>query len=66
MTHIGKRDFSAATNKKLAKRGIVITGTQAVPANEQDRYFSATAYVLNDNGTQRLRLFRDVLALAEE
>ena len=58
------RDFSAAVRKALAVRGITIVGAQAAPAFEGDVYFSGTAYVLNDNGTHRVRTFSQVLALA--
>jgi hypothetical protein len=56
--------FSAATRAALARKGITITRTQAIPGFEGDRYFSGTAYVLNDNGTQRVRSFNEVLTLS--
>jgi hypothetical protein len=57
------RDFSAATRRALLARGIRIVGVQAVPADDSDRYFSATAYCLDDNGTHRLRRHAEVFAL---
>ena len=46
--------FSHETLRRLATRGITVTGLQG-----------DDAYKLNDNGTQRLRTFREVLALAD-
>jgi hypothetical protein len=50
--------FSHETLRRLAARGITVTGLQAIPGGDD-------AYKLNDNGTQRLRTFREVLALAD-
>ena len=58
------RNFSTKTVKALAAKGIAIVGSQAVAAFEGDVYFSGVAYMLDDNGTGRLRTFTEVLALA--
>ena len=58
------RNFSTKTVKALAAKGIAIVGAQAVPAFEGDVYFSGVAYMLDDNGTGRLRTFTEVLAIA--
>jgi hypothetical protein len=50
--------FSHETLRRLAALGITVTGLQAIPGGDD-------AYKLNDNGTQRLRTFREVLALAD-
>jgi hypothetical protein len=65
MKNPGQKAFSAKTRNTLARKGIRVIGSTAVGADASDRYYSATAYVLDDNGTHRVRTFRDVLALAE-
>jgi hypothetical protein len=65
MKNPGQKAFSAKTRNALARKGIHVVGTTAIAADASDRYYSATAYVIDDNGTQRIRAFRDVLALAE-
>lgn len=62
---MGKRDFSKKTLRSLAKRGIEIVGSVAVPAFEGDSYFSGVAYQLVQNDCLFIRSFMDVLALAE-
>jgi hypothetical protein len=47
-------DFSKTTVRKLAAKGIRLVGLQG-----------ENGYVLDDNGTCRIRTFREVLALAE-
>jgi hypothetical protein len=51
-------DFSRKTIRSLSRKGIALVGLSCDPASD------ATLYVLNDNGTQRIRTFREVLALA--
>jgi hypothetical protein len=58
-------DFGASTLRALQRRGIRIIGTTAIPADAHDRYFSATGYELDDNGTHRIRTYLEVLALAD-
>jgi hypothetical protein len=53
------RDFSSKTIKKLSKMGITIVGKQALPTNG----YSDVAYILNDNGTQKLRTFSDIVKM---
>lgn len=59
------RDFSRATIKTLAKRGVRVIGTQAIPAYEGDRYFSGVAYVLDVSGTSAVRTHAQVLDMAK-
>lgn len=64
MTYAAK-DFSKATIKALAKKGIRIIGAQACAAFDGDKFFTGVAYKLDDNGTHRIRRFNEVLAIAE-
>lgn len=59
------RHFSPSTIKALAAKGIVVTGIQATPAFPGDVYHTGTAYLLNDNGTGKVRSFMEVLELAK-
>lgn len=43
---IAARDFSGKTLKALTEKGVRLIGKQAIPADENDRYFSGTAYKL--------------------
>lgn len=63
---IGQRDFSATENKRLARKGIAIVGLQALPdMTSAMPYANAqTGYVLNDNGTSKVRSYLAVKALA--
>lgn len=58
------KDFSKKTLSQLSKKGITIVGTQAVPANEKDIYFSETAYKLAWEGKGFMRTHSQVLILA--
>lgn len=62
---VGTDHFNASTLKALKRRGIRIIGITAIPANDHDRYFSATGYELDDNGTHRIRTYLEVLAIAD-
>lgn len=53
--------FSKSTLNKLAKAGITLVGIQGIPGP----YGGEVAYILNDNGTHRVRRFAEVLALAK-
>lgn len=62
--HRTMNDFSKATLRKLAKRGITLTGITALP-DADGTYFNPTrGYLINDNGTGRVMVFAEVLALA--
>lgn len=58
--------FSAKVRRALLKQGVVLTGLQAVPAFDGDRYFSATAYVVADNDTGRVLSYAEVMRLGGE
>lgn len=60
-----ERGLSVSALQDLDARGIRVIGQQAVPAFDGDRYFTGSAYVLDDNGTQRVLRLHEVLALAE-
>lgn len=62
MTHT--KDFSKNTVNKLAKKGITIIGSQAVPAYEGDKYFTGVAYQLSFGGNSYLRTFSQVIEIA--
>lgn len=59
-------DFSKATLRKLAKKGISIIGITAIPDMSHPMPYAnaSRGYILNDNGTQRVREFSEVTALA--
>jgi hypothetical protein len=59
------KDFSRATIKALAVKGIRVIGAQAAPAFDGDKYFSGVLYSLDDNGTCRMRRFNEVIELAK-
>jgi hypothetical protein len=62
---VGKNDFSKKVLALLAKKGIEVVSSTAVPAFEGDKYFTGTAYVLVWNETQFLRDYRQVETLAK-
>lgn len=57
-------DFSRKTLNALARKGIRLVGLQAIPDEKGSFLNSSTGYCLDDNGTHRIRSFREVLALA--
>jgi hypothetical protein len=57
-------DFSKKVRTALAKKGIEIVGSVAVPAFEGDVYFSGIAYQLVWNETSFLRDYEQVNILA--
>ena len=62
-----RRDFSARTIRALRANGIALIGTTSVPGEGPMPMANATrGYVLDDNGTQRIRSHSQVLALASE
>jgi hypothetical protein len=57
--------FSKSTLRKLARKGITLVGTTYLPGEGALPYATGeTGYCLNDNGTHRVRTFREVLELA--
>lgn len=61
------KDFRPATIKKLREKGITIIGLQAIPdmSSEMPWANASTGYILNDNGTSKVRTFSQVLMMAE-
>lgn len=53
--------FSKSTLNKLARKGITLVGLQGIPGP----YGGEIAYILNDNGTHRVRRFAEVMDLAK-
>jgi len=61
-------DFNRKTLRKLASLGIKLIGIQAIPdmASSMPYANASRGYVLDDNGTCRVRGFMEVLKLAGE
>lgn len=59
------KDFSRKTLTALGRKGITLIGLTVIPG-QGDLPFatSETGYILNDNGTSRVRTFREVLEMA--
>jgi len=61
------RDFSARTIRALRAKGIALIGVTSIPGEGPMPMANATrGYVLDDNGTHRIRSHSEVLALASE
>lgn len=61
------RDFSRSTIRCLAAKGIKLIGTTYIQGSGPMPMSSGTVgYVLSDNGTHRIRLHSEVIALAKE
>lgn len=60
------RDFSAATRRALARKGIAIVGTTVIPNPASDMPFATgdRGYKVNDNGCGRIWTFAEVLEAA--
>ena len=54
------RDFSATERRALLRKGIAIIGVQHVCS----LYGGETGYCLNDNGTHKIRIWREVRDIA--
>lgn len=65
MTHFSTSHFGAKAIKALAKKGITITGMQALPDQTGSFLNSETGYILNDNGTAKVRTYLQVRELAK-
>lgn len=59
------KDFSPKTLKALAKKGIRVIGATWLPGQDGSFANGETGYNLDDNGTHRVRRFREVLELAK-
>lgn len=58
-------DFSRATVSSLSRKGIEIVGKTYLPGSGDLPYSTGeTGYILNDNGTQRVRRFQEVIEAA--
>lgn len=57
-------DFSRKTLRSLSRKGIALVGLSSAPDAAGSFLNSTKLYVLNDNGTHRVRTFAQVLALA--
>jgi len=64
-TSSARKDFSPATLRALAAKGISILSTTWLPGEGDMPYANGErGYNLDDNGTHRVRTFRQVLILA--
>ena len=59
-------DFSAKTRRALARKGIAIYGTQAIPDMSSSMPFAnaSRGYLVNDNGCGRVWMFKEVMEAA--
>lgn len=64
MRKIGERDFPRETIRKLARRGIQIVSTTALPDESGSFLNAQRGYVLDDDGQCRVRTYHDVLEIA--
>ena len=62
----GSRDFPRTTVSALKRKGITFVGTTWLPGAGGSFANGLRGYLLNDNGTQRIRTYLDVQALALE
>ncbi len=61
----GTKDFALAVRRALARKGISIIGTTVIPGTGDLPYANGErGYCLDDNGTHRVRSYREVVALA--
>lgn len=61
---IAKRHFGAKMVNKLKKSGITVTSTQAYKVTYPNGSWGyETAYVLNDNGTSKVKTYEEVIAI---
>jgi hypothetical protein len=61
---IGSRDFNRSTLASLARKGVRITGLQGLPGPDGSFANGERGYLLDDNGTGKVRTFMQVLAMA--
>lgn len=64
---MAEKDFSKKTLRALSRKGVTLYGIQMVPDFSTDLPMANAekVYLLNDNGTSRVRSFREVLNIAE-
>jgi hypothetical protein len=59
------KDFSRKTLSSLSRKGITLIGLTIIPGTGDLPFATGErGYILNDNGTQRIRSFAQVLELA--
>jgi hypothetical protein len=58
-------DFSAATRKALANRGIRVIGSQAAPAYDGDTSFSGRVYQIVKDDCSMMRNRAQIMELAQ-
>ena len=56
------KDFSATIRKMLSKNGIAVVGIQMIPS-DQGWINPERAYILDDNGTAKVRTYKQVCEL---
>ena len=61
-----QKDFSRTTLAGLRRRGIQIVGSTWLPDEKGDFARGQRGYLLDDNGTGRVRTFLEVMALSVE
>lgn len=61
---MNNKDFSKAVRTSLKNKGIMIITTTWLPGTDGSYANGERGYVLNDNGTERLRTYMQVKALA--
>jgi len=59
------KDFSAAVRRTLAKKSIIVTGSTWLPAPGGDYANGERGYMLNDNGTSKIRNWSQVIEIAK-
>lgn len=61
----GNDHFDKKIVKTLGAKGIKIVGLQAIPDDKGSFLNCTTGYILNDNGTQKIRSYMQVKELAK-
>ena len=61
----GNNHFDKKIVKALGAKNIHIIGIQAIPDDKGSFLNSTTGYILNDNGTQKIRSYMQVKELAK-
>lgn len=64
MSNTASKDFSKTVRTALKNKGITFIGTTWLPGADGTFANGERGYLLNDNGTQRIRAYLDVVALA--
>lgn len=62
--NIAGRHFNRKTLNALSRKGITLIGSTWAPGADGSFANGQTIYALNDNGTQRMRSYLEVLAVA--